>query len=70
MRKHVEPEVFEYMDCKTTFQTEDKELAIMVFEYAKGKAATDFDNIKKEVIGDLDADIKRLKKEIKEENDK
>ena len=67
MRKHVEPEVFEYYDCATEFETTDKELAIVVFEYAMERAKIDYEESKKSVVADYADDIKRLKKEIKEE---
>ena len=67
MRKHIEPEVFEYCDIDTEFETTDKALAIVVFEYAMERAKKDYEESKKAVVADYADDIKRLKKEIKEE---
>lgn len=69
MRKYVAPELFEYYNNETSFESTDKELAVIVYEYAKTKAKKDFADIGKDVVSELEEDIKRIKKEIKEDDE-
>jgi hypothetical protein len=68
MRKHVKPEVFSYHTDETSFETTDKELAILVYEYAKGRASDVLKEIRADIISSLNSKIKRLKTEIKKTN--